>query len=458
MDETKIRIISDTLTFYPIQIDTEARAHQNDNMTLSATLAYMKHNMHERMSYFTAGNETIVIQTWNQMLFFIQSTEYKEPEVLKLMLQTIREMLFFLFGKKFETVMKNNVSMEKRQIFAKYVDKYLSLCDSDYLYLLNSMRIDNDSRELAQYFVTNTSKLANSTSFNLISALLYKNHQLVGRYDHDKEIRLESYSFMILSLFENVEYDDIDNDGLPPICFNPEDLSIKFKTGFFIINDMPLSVSLTLAQTAPNSPFVIVIITNKIKAQERDAQRSAISNFMTKIIAKLSKLNQSPLPSLSFEIPEQLIHFLLIDRKHGNIWELPLDSTSELLSDYLKISGPELQKELDKILTKMACIGMTAMLKGFTSVMYGELDFHFSYELRFEDDDGDYLKPENVFKPPKMHKGHVIDYRLITKSLFEDEVDVTCYELFSIYCGNITVKTALASNSLLFEHSKAKRS
>jgi hypothetical protein len=85
-------------------------------------------------------------------------------------------------------------------------------------------------------------------------------------------------------------------------------------------------------------------------------------------------------------------------------------------------------------------------------MMWGELDYHFCYELRFEDESGEVLRPTQVFSPPPFNDDTGINYRLITDSIFQTDKPIVCLELLAVYRGTVQVKAALASNQRIFAH------
>ena len=94
---------------------------------------------------------------------------------------------------------------------------------------------------------------------------------------------------------------------------------------------------------------------------------------------------------------------------------------------------------------------MSAMVRGFTMMMRGEFDYQFCYEMRFENEDGEIMKPSQVFTPPPFNDDTGINYQLITDTIFQTTDKVTCIELLSVYVGKIQVKAAIASNQHLYE-------
>jgi hypothetical protein len=82
----------------------------------------------------------------------------------------------------------------------------------------------------------------------------------------------------------------------------------------------------------------------------------------------------------------------------------------------------------------------------------GELDYHFWYELRFEDESGEVLRPTTVFSRPPCNDDMGINDRLVTDSLFQTDRLIVCLELLAVYRGTVQVKAAIAANPWLFAH------
>ncbi|OHT12285.1 hypothetical protein TRFO_17980 [Tritrichomonas foetus] len=458
--DTKVRVISDTTTFYPVEKDGEESHHRNDNMSLRTTLVYLHEQMGEDFQFFTADDLFVVLQQWRGMLFFIQTNNARFQEVMRLQLQTIREILIFLFGTKFESVMKRSISMDKRKVFSQYVDNYLALCQEDYVYLLNAMRVDSDSKEMSDFFLKVVSSIAPDFDINMLNVILFNKNKIVARYDAPNAVKVDPETFLTLSVFERVEYSELDNQISDDIQKNnkfdasfvesPNNSSMKHKNAFLRIERTPVACLLSSSRLGESSPFVILVATQNMKISEE--MRQLIMKFISAVTSQLMKFVVPQPEPQPIQVMEELIHYILIDRTHGNVWELPLDLSTGFLMDYLHIDDEdEAIEKMQKLTQQMAAYGMSAMMRGYTTMMWGEQDFQFCYELRFEDEDHEILKPTHVFSPPPFNDDNGINYRLITNSLFPNDEGITCLELLSVYQGKVQVKTVMQANETLFD-------
>lgn len=497
--DTKVRVISDTTTFYPLERDDDEPHSKNDNLSLRTTLVYLHEQMGEDFKFFTADDLFVVLQQWRGMLFFIQTNDSRFHEVMRLQLQTIREILIFLFGPKFESVMKRSISMDKRKVFAQYVDSYLSLCQEDYLYLLNIIRTDPFKQEMSQYFIQTVSTLISEFDIHMLNVTLFDGNQIVARFDSPGSAKLDAETLLNLSILEKVEYNDIsiDDGQIPPFenvqtnlqnfdpafIEDPNNNTFKHKNAFLRIQRSPVCCLLSSSRLGAKSPYVILLATQNMKITEE--MRVLIMKFISTITLKMSQFISPPPEEKSIEVMDDLIHYVLIDRTHGKIWELPLDLSVGLLVDYMiqlkhnrnrnndeqdnsneddedgdvvdDIDDIEACKMMHELTMKMSAYGMSAMMQGLTTMFRGEQDYQFCYELRFQDEKGETLKPNHVFTPPSFNDDNGVNYTLITSSLFPNTENVTCLELLSIYRGGAQVKDVMRGNDALFDFYKGQK-
>ena len=98
----------------------------------------------------------------------------------------------------------------------------------------------------------------------------------------------------------------------------------------------------------------------------------------------------------------------------------------------------------------MDSYAFNAMMHGYTTMMWGELDYQFCYEIRFLNDDNEDLQPAHVFTPPSFDDDNGVSYGLIVNSVFPSESGVRCFELLSIFRGSVRPKEAMEANDALF--------
>ena len=461
-DFTNIRVISDTTTFYPLDQDGDESQQRNDNMTLRTTLIYLNNQLNEDFRFFCAGDLYIVLQQWREMLFFIQTNEFTSAEIMRMQLQTVREILIFLFGTKFESVMRRNISLAKRQVFAGYIDKYLEWSMNDYLPLINSIRFDDDPYQISELFKQSVSSIYPNYDINLLTALLFNNGNLISIYFPSNDIRIEPETIVLLQLFIKVEYGNFENSNLE----NPFDTnfiksdnndSIKHKNAFLRIERTPIGCTLSSSRSKENSSLVLLIVSQNLKMDEQ--MKKNIIDFMGGISNFFSSMNLMNHITYPIKIEDGLIHFVVLNRTKGDIFEIPYNISINLLSNYKKnLSNEEILNLLKKLNKKMSSYAMTALIDGFTTMIWGELEFQFSYEMRFEDENGNLIKPTNVFSPPPFDDDNGINYSLISNSLFPSSKSIiTIYEILTIFIGKIQTKIVMKTNEEIFQEFKKKK-
>lgn len=449
--EPKVRIITDTTTFYPIESENDSR--RNDDLSLRATLVYMHEQIGEDFQYFKADDLFVVLQQWRDLLFFIQSNDERYKEIMLLQLQTIREIIIFLFGTKFENVMKRSISLSKRHVFALYVDAYLKLCRKDFLFMINSIRFNLEDSDINTKFGKKMMKISNGLDINLTAVLLFKNHKIVGKFLKPNSLKLEQENLLMLTIFEQVEYENVDESlDIIDVDFvkSPQNLTIKHKNAYMRVDRSPVPFTLSSSRMGQNSPYVILVVTQNVKMQQE--MKDTIQNYIYSIAESLNTLNFKITRYLQGEIIDDLIYFLIIDRINGNVWEMDNEKSIILLDNYMcRENENQPSKLLEEIKIKSISYGMNAMMRGFTTMMWGENDFQYCYQLIFEEDD-DILKPSNVFKPPPFHDDIGFTYRLMINNIFQTNSNISCIELFSVYKGSILVKDAITENQILYEN------
>ena len=449
--ETQVRVLSTSTTFYPV--DKEGQS-QKDNLPLTQLVIWLKEQMQEDFQFFTAGDLFVVLQQWRGIVFFIQSKDARKHEVMRLQLQKIREILIFLFGTKFDSVMRNNISLKRRQVFAEYVDAYLAACEGDYIYLLNALRVDDDCQKLGKWFMEVCRSLSPEFQMDMLSCILFHNHRIVARFAAPGAVQFEPESYSILSVFERVEYEGIAevNDST---CFDPhyvcapDNPTMKHKNAFLRMERTPVCCTLSSTRLAHQSPFVLLIVTQHQKMQPET--QAMIVEFMK---ALAERLMENPLPTpepVAFDLPADLLHYVIVNRTTGDVMELASDLSVRLFQERCGMTEEDAAKEAAKVKSQLAAYGMSAMVRGFTMMMRGEFDYQFCYEMRFENEDGEIMKPSQVFTPPPFNDDTGINYQLITDTIFQTTEKVTCIELLSVYVGKIQVKAAIASNQHLYE-------
>jgi hypothetical protein len=428
-------------------------------MSLYTTLVYLHEQIGEDFQFLTADDLFVVIQQWRGIVFFIQSNDAKFQDVMRLQLQVIREVLMFLFGVKFDSVMRRNILLQNRVVFAQYVDAYLAACRSDYLALVNAARPDPRFPHLAEQFIEASSQLLPEFDLNLLSCVIFHSHSLVARFTVPGAVMFDPETFAMLSIFERVEYESVaepqDLHFSSAYVTSADNKTMKHKTAFLRIERTPLACTISSTRCAEDSPFVFLVVTQNAATSKREVRKAEtqmkIVDFLTAITNRLMVSAALPPELPPAELIDDVLHYVVINRTSGHVWELPDDTAARRILEHRGLaSEDEARDELARVRHQLAAYGMSAMLRGFTTMMWGELDYHFCYELRFEVESGDVLRPTQVFSPPPFNDDTGINYRLITDSLFQTDRLIVCLELFSVYAGTVQVKAALAANQRIF--------
>lgn len=453
-EATKIRIISSTTTFYPLENEAVEAASKNDNLTLWSTLQYLKRELNEEVRFFRSGKKFVVLQQWRDTLFVVETTEDYSPEVLRMLLQTTREILIFLFGQKFESVMGTSISLTKRQVFAKYIETYLNMCKNSYLSLIGVTLNDTENIELGSCFNQCCEHVSSKYNINLISMILFNNHSILSIYTNSScQTKIDPETLHILQIFEMVEFSDEKNcEELDPKQISPEFVENNQRTrvAFLRIERCPVGCTLSCFRLGENSPLVLLCITQNVKLS--DEMRQSIKQMSSEMAKNLSLLVLAPPVQTPVEVVEGLIHSVVIDRSGETVMELPPDVSLTLLKRYVEFENEsDAEACLFDIKKRLSSYAMSAMMKGFTSMIWGEMDLQFSYQLKFRDENGIELMPTQVFQAPSFDDDNGVNYSLIASSLFpESRNPIRVYEILTIYSGTTQVRDVYSGNQAIF--------
>lgn len=449
----KIRVISDTTTFYPVEIQSDEDHHRNDNMTLLTTITYLKEQLNEDFQFFRAGDLFIVLQQWRGMLFFVETNEDFGAEVLRFILQTSREILIFLFGTKFESVMRRNISLSKRQVFARYVDTYLKLCQDDHHFLLSTLRYTDDSHELQHYFLEKVPPVPKDVPIKLNAVFLFIGNEIAVHFKNPKASVLEPEIISLIQIFVHVEFPEINGEtkcegkrfdsSYVKIDTNP-----KHKGAFLRLARTPVGCTLSCSKCAEKSDSIIVVISENTKIPI--PVQKQINEYMGNLCNFLSGMPKIEIPPTTSIYNEDLLHFIAINRTEGDIWEMPFDQSLEAIMNYHNIDKQAAVAKYRQLTRKMASYAFNAIMHGYTTMMWGSLDYQFCYQLRFKNDDNEILQPSHIFTPPSFDDDNGVTYGLIANSVFPNQNGVRCFELLSIFRSTVKPKEAMEVNDQLF--------
>ena len=462
MDKTKIRIISSTTTFYPLESEAVEAATKNDNLTLWSMLQYLKRELNEETRFFRSDDKLVVLQQWRDTLFVIETTENYSAEVLRMLLQTSREILIFLFGAKFEHVMGTSISLAKRQVFAKYVETYIKMCSNSYLALIGTILYDTDNNVLSESFAKCCQEIVPKYSqLNIFSLILFNNNNILSVYTpKESPTKLDPETLHILQIFEKVEYEELDDESLEIdlASLDPEyvENNQRARIAFLRVQRIPIACSLFCTRLSATSPLVLLIVTQSVKLT--DEMRTEITKLETEVTQSLSSLVIVEPPPNPVEVLENLIHYVVIDRTNGTVMELPVDVSLTLLRRYIDLESDENANEyLFDIKKRLSSYSMTAMMKGYTTMIWGEMDLQFCYQLKFRDENGNDVKPTQVFEAPPFQDDNGVNYGLIASSLFPDSSShISVYEVLSIYNGTTQIREVELVNQTIFNQFVSK--
>lgn len=451
IDETKIRIISDTTTFYPL--DNEDSQHRNDNLSLRATIIYLKNQLNEDFRFFRSGDIFVVLQQWREMLFLIETTQNISKDLLRIQLQIIKEILVFLFGQRFENVMRRNISLTKRAIFAKYVDQYLLMCRQDYLSLVCALQFDIGNEYVNTAFQEIAAELYKIPDNICMQILLFNNNKIVSSFVPEEVDEFEPDVQYLLQIYEGVEFspstEPFDLSLINLDFLQQEPSPITHKSAFLKLNGAPTRVTLSSTRLYPNSPLTLIFVS--INSKMPDEQKTAVTFQICEIAKKLKETVATTAGPTELEVPEGLIHSVVIDRTNGGVVELPPDVSLALLRRYTGAEEDAAKETLRQIQTRLASYAMTALLRGSTVMMVGEDDFQYCYELRCVGPDGELLRPTGVYTAPSFDSDVGVSYASAAAALFPGRREpVHVFELLSIFVGTTHVKEVVSGNNEVF--------
>mgnify|MGYP001059389813 CR=1 FL=1 len=421
-----VKVMSGPATFYPLNCRNE------EGQALYHSNVFLIENFHESITSFSAGDQTVVFQSYNDILFYIQSRNNISEGLLRFLLQIIRDIAVFLFGPKFETSMSNNISENRRAAYAKYIETFFELCNNDYKYLLLVPDIDIEHTNLDKFIKEHNPLTQIPIDPAFVECILFYNHKIVGRYKckQSSHKSLDQRDLFQLALSERIEFSSssISLDVSASEDFTKE--NIIYKLGNFNFNNSVQCCFLSEAQLGKNSPYTIALIFKSDKPTDeiRDQIFQVIKGFITVIRSSESVLN---IPK-SFQITG-LLHYLLINRTTGHYYEM------------LKPNAP--YPIFTKIQRKMANVAMMALQSGNFSMIRNQMKFQYTYELKFRRK-GSVINPTEKLK---IQPGE-ISYQKIVMDLFPNDVNsIQCFELLTVYLGVINTKDVIDANKHLFE-------
>lgn len=419
--QNQVRIISNSTTFYPID------SRGDVGLTLINSIAFLQENFKEAVESFTAEDQIVVLQMWNGLLFSITSPKMFSEEILRFMLQIIKDTATFLFGPHFENNMSNNISQTLRELYAKYLEKFFSLANKDYKYILMIPPMDFTysklTNALKEYVKTDLTNI-NET---FIEGIIFRNHTIISRFSRNDNPVLELSDIFQLCLLEQVVYpDDVETTSL-----NLNHLKIHLKSEG--------QIQSFIVSSGKCGSCVVIIISNINQIKQEDKDRlSKIGNQINQIV--LSTFGEQGILPESYQITG-LLHYILINRTTGEIYE-----TQHQLKNQHDPKWAVLKEQLKY---KMSSIAMQALISGSPSVIRNEMIFQYTYDLIFVNKKQKEVIPKNM-QPITFNDRSELSWKQITSD-FVSEDNVTCYEMLTVYLGVMNTADVIKANSHLFK-------
>ncbi|XP_046365121.2 Hermansky-Pudlak syndrome 1 protein homolog [Haliotis rufescens] len=225
-----------------------------------------------------------------------------------------------------------------------------------------------------------------------------------------------------------------DNDGLKNslLAYLEEEPGVEVSTG--------LETSLSELMKKLKDLFSYLFLSPQtVNTRFREATqmlRDKIKNELSDYKHYLSVKAQRNIPMTSYldEFPG-MVHFIYIDRQSNQLTAPSLNIT---LEETGKKDATSLLKNKVWVMVEQMMVKLT---EGYTSIMFRDGDFYYSYFLWFEDNTGNPLpvqlpfKPSHDMPPPGILTGTF--FRQLIQKCFPNSVQgsVHCYELYLMHVG-----------------------
>lgn len=420
-----IKVISPSAIFYPLAGRSE------EGLTLFTSMVFLLRNFKETLTSFTAGDQVVVLQIYNGMLFYIQSHHRISDGLLLFLLQIIHDIAVFIFGKNFETFMSNNINEDHRKTYAKCIETFFELCNKDYKYLLCVPDIDVKHSNLSKFLKDHNPFNQIPIDPTFVECVLFFNHKIIGRYKCKQSSfkSIDQRDLFQLALNERVNFSSSSFSSDTSVSEDFSKESIKYRRVYLYFNNSPQCCFLSEAQLGQNSSFVITLVFKR--EQPTDEIREQIYQIIKGFITLIKSFDQPPLIPKSFQITG-LLHYLLVNRTTGHYYEMLKPNVAYPI--------------FTKIQRKMASVAMMALQTGNFVMFENQMKFQFTYELKFR-------RKSNVITPTeklKIQPGD-ISYSKIVTDLFPNDSSIQCFELMTVYLGVMNTKDVIDANKHLFD-------
>ena len=422
-----VKVISNSMTYYPIDTRNE------EGLTIINTMAFMQQNFGEVVQSFKAEDSIVVMIMWQNLVFTITSKSTTSEELLKFYLQVMKDIAVFLFGAQFQNVMcSKSIVGALREIYARYLETFFSLCNSDYKFGLMIPQIDPTYSKLTQQVKDLMKTEATLFDETFYEGFIFKNHKIISRFSKNDNNTLEIGDLFQLSLLEQVE-----SSTVKP---STENFAVTIKGANVKIDGVMQNCILASGNL---KDFYLIMIYKKPQAnaqltQEQKEKVDKLSQSLSKIVLGFTDLLKPPLP---YQITGML-HYILINRTTGEVLESQPHPDSKIEPE------PKWVVLLDKMKRDMASIGMSACINGWPTIIRNEMIFQYTYDLIFVRK-GKETSPKGVIQPVSFEKGG-LSYKTLTMDAVSEE-NAICYEMMTIYLGVINTVDVMNANAHLFK-------
>ena len=427
--------------YFPIDCE-----NSEDAMALKSSVDYTKANFGEEIDAFRVGDRTVVIEIWNSIMFSIDANNRLSEELLRAILQNVRDIAVFLFGPNIASVMASrSISATLQEIFSKYVNVFFELGNRDFKAYMGIPEAHDDVSALVKEISAKFSYVETPADSNFVECILFKNHKIVGRFwnSKDKGVKLLTAGDVFrISLLERMEYAsaNMQEDGAIEM---PQVSWVKHKKVHFAFDDVPKQCYLSQVRLGENSPYVLIFAANGSETQPNTGE--LITNMAKQFARLLSECHPVEPERPCFQISGLLV-YLLVNTTTGEYKEsaqLPPPQTPEDTAQALLFA---------KLRRRMISLAVKSVQSGLVASVVNEMIFQYTCDLKFVGKKGASLLTPSKKVKSKVAQIKNVSYAALTRALFPEQSDtVTCYVLMTVYLGVINTKDVIDANSHLFD-------
>ncbi|OHT03782.1 hypothetical protein TRFO_01444 [Tritrichomonas foetus] len=420
-----VKVISTSTTFYPLD------GRNEEGLTIINSMAFLNQNFGETVTSFSANDQTIVLQMWNGLLFYIAAKNTTSEQLLRFMLQICRDIAIFLFGAHFENHMAKNIVQSLRETYAKYIEKFFELCNQDYKYMLMVPEMAPECSDLSKHIKDHNPFTQGAIDSSFVECVLFRNHKIVGRYNYKQSSnkKLQPKDIFQVSLSERIEFSNSTFSEDITTITDSQTPNIIYKGGNLTFDGIPQTCFLASVQLGTNSPFVAVFIFKNDKPTPEISEQ--LNHIIKKLILLINEFGKTKKVVKAYQITG-LLHYLMINRSTGEYYESLKPSTNDPI--------------ITKLQRKMASVAMAALQTGNFTLIRNHMLFQYTYEMKFRKK-GTLLTPNEKLK----NQDSEVSYKRIVEEQFHNDSSIQCYELMTVYLGVMNTKDVAKANQHLFD-------